>query len=95
MAIKLSEPLTRKITVTLSSELLARLNKYVPARQRSHFIEQAIEEKLALIEQLAALDETAGAWSDENHPEMATEADIEQWVRNLRNTWALTDRLAN
>ncbi|MFN8494281.1 MAG: ribbon-helix-helix protein, CopG family [Caldilineaceae bacterium] len=95
MAIKLSQPLARKITVTLSSELLARLNEHVPARQRSRFIEQAIEEKLALIEQLAALDETAGAWSDENHPEMATEDDIEQWVGNLRNTWALTERLAN
>lgn len=77
----------RKITVTLPATLLARLDDRVPARQRSRFIFEAIEERLALEEQLAVLDETAGAWTDENHPEMKTDEDIERWLTNLRASW--------
>jgi hypothetical protein len=47
--------------------MLARLDERVPARGRSRFILEAIEERLAIEEQLVALDEAAGAWSDENH----------------------------
>ena len=35
-----------------------------------------LEERLALEEQVVALDETAGAWSGQNHREMATCKDI-------------------
>lgn len=77
----------RKITVTLPAALLARLDERVPPRQRSRFILEAIEERLALEEQLAVLDETAGAWTDENHPEMKTDDDIDRWLTNLRASW--------
>lgn len=78
----------QKITVTLPQAVLTRLRAYVPARQRSRFILEAIEERLALEEQIAALDETAGAWSEENHPEMRTEADIDRWLNDLRRSWS-------
>ena len=74
----------QKITVTLPGTVLARLRAHVPPRQRSRFILQAIEERLALEEQVAALEETAGAWSDQGHPEMRTEDDIDLWLRDLR-----------
>jgi hypothetical protein len=77
----------RKITVVLPAGLLERLNARVPARQRSRFILTAIEEHLATEELLAALDETAGAWSDENHPEMRGPAEIDRWLADLRNAW--------
>jgi Arc/MetJ-type ribon-helix-helix transcriptional regulator len=87
MATKLRGPQLRKITVSLPTHLLDRLNEMIPSRQRSHFIIQAIEERLAIEEQLAALDETAGAWSDENHPDLDSPEAIERWVRELRKTW--------
>ena len=68
----------QKITVMLPEALLSRLREYVPARQRSRFILEAIEERLALEEQITALAETAGAWSDQNHPEMRTDEDVDQ-----------------
>ncbi|MFZ1404994.1 MAG: hypothetical protein WAW03_18005 [Anaerolineae bacterium] len=78
----------QKITVMLPEALLSRLREYVPARQRSRFILEAIEERLALEEQITALAETAGAWSDQNHPEMRTDEDIDHWLDNLRQSWS-------
>ena len=49
---------SQKITVSLPKALLARLDERIPSRGRSHFIIEAIEERLALAEQLAVLDET-------------------------------------
>ena len=60
----------------------------MPARQRSRFILEAIEERLALEEQITALAETAGAWSDQNHPEMRTDEDIDHWLDDLRESWS-------
>lgn len=77
----------RKITVTLPAVMLARLEERVPARGRSRFIMEAVEERLAIEEQLAALDETAGAWTDENHPDMKTDEDVDRWLANLRASW--------
>jgi len=79
---------SQKITVTLPKALLARLREHVPARQRSRFILEALEERLALEEQIAALEETAGAWSEQNHPEMRTDEDIDRWLGNLRRSWS-------
>lgn len=81
----------QKITLTLPKALLARLDAAVPARRRSRFIAEAIEERLAIEEQLVALEESAGVWSDERHPELRTEADIDNWLRELRASWN-TDR---
>ena len=81
-----------KITVVLPAGLLERLRAHVPSRQRSRFILEAIEERLSTQELLAALDETAGAWTDENHPEMRTPDDIDRWLADLRNTWNPRER---
>ncbi len=77
----------RKVTVTLPKALLARLEEHVPARQRSRFIAEAIAERLALAEQQAAIEETAGAWRDENHPDMRTGEDVDRWLADLRQGW--------
>jgi len=79
--------LTRKVALTLPQSLLIRLDATVPGRKRSRFIAEAIEERLAIAEQLAALEETAGAWSDECHQDMQSESDIDQWLTSLRAAW--------
>ncbi|HID53629.1 MAG TPA: CopG family transcriptional regulator [Anaerolineae bacterium] len=81
----------RKVTVTLPEKLLARLDARIPSRQRSQFIAEAVENQLAIEEQLNALEESAGAWRDENHPDMLTDEDIDAWLRNLRSSWAGAD----
>jgi Arc/MetJ-type ribon-helix-helix transcriptional regulator len=80
----------KKITVTIPVELLNRLDDRVSKRQRSDFIAEAIAERLALEEQVAALEESAGAWTDENHPELADGAAIDQWVTTMRQNWRFT-----
>ncbi len=79
----------QKITVVLPRTLLAKLDTYVPARKRSQFIAEAIEDRLALAEQAAAIDESAGAWSDENHPDLRTGDDVEHWLAAFRGSWEL------
>jgi hypothetical protein len=79
---------TQKITVTIPLEVLSAMDKFIPVRQRSTFIVEAIKEQLDLVEQMAVLEETAGAWSDDNHPDMRTPEDIDRWVAELRSTWA-------
>ncbi len=78
---------TQKVTVTFPKSLLERLRESVPPRQRSAFIVEAVEEKLALQEQLTAIEETAGCWSDEDHPELQTDEDIDRWLAELRASW--------
>lgn len=87
MASKTSTSETQKMTVTFPKPLLERLRERVPPRQCSGFIVEAVEEKLALQEQLAAVEEAAGGWSDEDHPELRTEADIDRWLTELRWSW--------
>ena len=74
----------RKVTVTLPVALVARLDEKVPARKRSEFIEHAIVEQLAILEQAEALEAAAGAWKDEDYPHMATDEDIDRWIAELR-----------
>ena len=78
---------TQKITLSLPQALAERLNAQVPARQRSLFITRILEDYLAVAEQTALLDETAGCWSDEYHPELATGEEIDAWLAALRGEW--------
>ena len=81
----------QKITVTLPRELIERLDDRVPSRQRSRFIANAIESQLAIEEQLAALEETAGIWTEEKYPNLKSDEDIDSWLQILRQSWPLTD----
>ena len=55
-----------------------------PLKHTDLFTEE-LEEKAAIAEQLAVLEETAGAWTDANHPDMLTPDDIDRWLLNLRS----------
>ena len=60
----------RKVTVSLPASLLDRLDDEVPQRKRSAFIARAIESQLAIQEQAAALEASAGAWRDEDYADI-------------------------
>jgi predicted transcriptional regulator len=88
MAIKTGDLDAQKITITLPKGIIARLNELVPARKRSRFILEAVAHRLALEEQALAVDEAAGAWSDENHPEMLDDAALDRWLEAVRSSWS-------
>jgi hypothetical protein len=58
------------------------------------YIVSVIEERLALEEQTAVLAETAGAWSEQDHPKMRSEEDIDRWLQNLRRSWSKQEAYA-
>jgi hypothetical protein len=78
---------TQKMTVSLPKTLLERLKERVPPRRRSAFIAEAVEERLALEDQLQAIEESAGCWTDEDHPELMSDEDIDSWIDLLRGSW--------
>jgi len=47
----------------------------------------AIRKKLERERFLKILDETKGAWTDKNHPELRTEKDVDQYVRGKRESY--------
>jgi hypothetical protein len=78
---------TRRINVTFPTDLLELLDAVVPPRERNRFIVEATEQSLRRERLQKALAASAGAWSDEDHPDLATAEDIERYVRRLRETW--------
>ena len=84
MSTEEGRPSTRKVTVTLPRSLLTRLDESVPSRRRSDFIARAIEEQLSIVEQATAIAESAGAWGDRDYADMSTDANIDQWLAELR-----------
>jgi hypothetical protein len=48
----------------------------------------------ARISLLKAIERSSGAWSDEDHPELKTDEDIDRFVRQLRESWK-PDQLAS
>ena len=86
----------QKVTVSLPKSLLERLKERVPGRQRSSFIAAALEERLAMEDQLEAIEESAGSWSGEDYPELVSDEDIDRWLVELRRPWhTRVDELEN
>jgi hypothetical protein len=76
----------KRINVTFPVTLLAELRNYVPRQERNNFIVKAIEKELHRLRLSRALRESAGAWSDEDHPDLMTVEDVNRYVRRLRET---------
>jgi hypothetical protein len=78
---------TKRIDVTFPVQLLEDLDKYAPPRKRNQVIVTATEGYVRKLKSLATLKETAGAWDDESHPELATPENIDRWLREIRSGW--------
>jgi len=77
----------RRINVTFPADLLEELDRFVPPRGRNRFIVEATERELRQKRLQRALERSAGAWSDENHPDLMSIEDVDRYVRRLRDTW--------
>lgn len=78
---------TKRINVIFPISLLEDLRKYVPRRRRNEFIVRATGEELRREKLLQALERSAGAWSDKDHPDLMSVEDVNRYVRRLRETW--------
>jgi len=86
----------QRINVLLPSSLVAELRELVPSRERSGFIAEATAQRLLQLKQQKALRESRGAWTDENHPELQTQEDVKNWLKELRaSTNARIEGLCN
>jgi len=72
-----------KAHLVFPEELLQAIDKLVGKRGRSKFVVEATRKELKRIQFLQTLQEVAGSWKDEEHPELV-EKGTYQWVRDQR-----------
>ena len=75
-----------KAHLVLPSEILEEVDQMAGKRRRSLFIAAATREKLERERFLKTLEDTEGAWSDKNHPELRIARDVEKYVREKRRS---------
>ena len=74
-----------KTQIVLPDSLMNELKKTIPNRQRSRFISEAVEERLRAMKFQKALKESAGCWTDTNHPDLKTQADVNRFLGRFRS----------
>lgn len=75
-----------RLNLYLPKGLVEDLRRYVPDRERSRFVSEAVAQRLRRLKLKAAIEASAGAWGDEDHPELATPQDIDRWIEEGRAT---------
>lgn len=80
-----------RMNVLLPADVVEDLRHYVPARQRARFVAQAVERELRRLRLQAALEASAGAWQDADHPELVDGPAIDRWIAEGRS-WLSWDR---
>jgi hypothetical protein len=73
-----------RINVLLPAEVAKTLREVVPPRKRARFVAEAVERELRRVQLEAALDASAGAWADADHPELADGPAIDRWIAEGR-----------
>lgn len=76
-----------KTHLVFPTELLGTIDQLVGKRKRSKFVVEAAREKIARERFLKALNEAAGAWTDENHPDLSSNNDIRRYLDRARNSY--------
>lgn len=73
-----------KTQIVLPDALMNELRKTIPNRRRSRFIAEAVEERLRAMKFRKALKESAGCWTDANHPDLKSQADVNRFLGRFR-----------
>jgi Arc/MetJ-type ribon-helix-helix transcriptional regulator len=73
---------TKRTHVILPEPLVSQIDKLVGKRGRSRFLAEVAEREVARLRQLRALGRAAGAWKDDDHPEL--ERGAAKWIDSLR-----------
>jgi hypothetical protein len=85
----------QRLNIRVPRELVDELKRLVPARKRSQVIVDATAEAVARLKQQEALREDK-IWSDESHPDLTSQEDINRYLREMRASWErrLRERLS-
>lgn len=76
-----------RIDVLLPADVAKTLREVIPTRKRARFIAEAVERELRRVQLEAALDASAGAWQDADHPELSDGPAIDRWIIEGRSQW--------
>lgn len=84
-----------RLNLYLTKPLADELRRAIPPRERTRFVEEVLARELRRRKLRAALEAAAGAWKDEDHPELATFDDVNRWIeegrkgftRDFSNEW--------
>ena len=73
-----------RMNILLPAGVARDLRDCVPPRKRARFVAEAVERELRRVRLEAALEASAGAWRDEDHPELADGPAIDRWIAEGR-----------
>ena len=73
-----------RMNLYITKSLMDDLRKAVPVRERTRFVEDILGRELKRRKLKEALKASAGAWKDEDHPDMKTGKDIDRWLKKVR-----------
>jgi hypothetical protein len=75
--------------VTFPASLLDQMARLVPPRERNSFVVAATAKALQAARLRAAIAslEQQPAWSENDHPGLASDEDVDRYVRSLRESW--------
>ena len=76
-----------KAHLVIPHDILEEVDQIAGKRKRSLFIAEATREKLQRERFLKTLEETQGAWSDKNHPDLKNAKDVERFVMGKRQSF--------
>ncbi len=73
-----------RLNLYLTKPVADELRRLIPARERTRFVEEILARELRRRQRKAAIQASAGAWKDEDHPDMLTGEDIDRWIEEQR-----------
>ena len=73
-----------RMNLYLTKPVADELRRLIPARERTRFVEEVLDRELNRRKRKAAIIASAGAWKDEDHPELATFEDVNRWIEEGR-----------
>ena len=77
-----------KTQIVLPDPVAEALKVVVPPRKRSQFITEAVVARLRALQFQRALKTAAGSWTDANHPDLKTQADINRYLARFRERFS-------
>ncbi|HAE59158.1 MAG TPA: hypothetical protein DCG54_06525 [Anaerolineae bacterium] len=77
-----------RMNLYITKSVADELRRLVPARERTKFVEEVLARELRREHLREVLARTAGAWKDEDHPDLMTVEDINRWIDEQRRIGA-------
>jgi hypothetical protein len=75
---------TKQANFTLPGDLLEELRREVPKGDQSRIVAEALRKELLRLRFRRSLDDSFGAWKQEDHPEL--KEGTEQFIRRTRHS---------